>query len=91
MILDTYLLNAQRYKVRIKGKVEQFREKKYHPPLHLDAVAVEKRAFWSPSNIVANFTYFYIYISGDTSLFLLLVPPRPLSTSVPNPWSVDSN
>ena len=27
MVLDTSLLNAQQYKVRIKGKVEQFREK----------------------------------------------------------------
>ena len=27
MVLDTSLLNTQRYKVRIKGKVEQSREK----------------------------------------------------------------
>ena len=27
MVLDTSLLNAQQYKVRIKGKVEQSREK----------------------------------------------------------------
>ena len=27
MILDTYLLNTQQYKVHIKGNVEQFREK----------------------------------------------------------------
>ena len=27
MVLDTYLFNTQRYKVRIKGKVEQSREK----------------------------------------------------------------
>ena len=27
MVLDTSLLNTQQYKVRIKGKVEQFREK----------------------------------------------------------------
>ena len=26
MVLDTFLLNTQQYKVRIKGKVEQFRE-----------------------------------------------------------------
>ena len=36
------------------------------------------------------YIYIYIYISGDSSLFLLLVPPpRTLSTSVPNTWSVD--
>ena len=27
MVLDTYLLNTQHYKVRIKGKVEQSRER----------------------------------------------------------------
>ena len=27
MVLDTYLLNTQQYKVRIKGKVEQSKEK----------------------------------------------------------------
>ena len=27
MVLDTYLLNTQQYKVRIKGKVEQFWER----------------------------------------------------------------
>ena len=28
MVLDISLLNTQQYKVRIKGKVEKFREKK---------------------------------------------------------------
>ena len=27
MVLDTFLLNTQQYKVSIKGKVEQFRER----------------------------------------------------------------
>ena len=27
MVLDTFLLNTQHYKVRIKGKVEQSKEK----------------------------------------------------------------
>ena len=26
MVLDTFLINTQQYKVRIEGKVEQFRE-----------------------------------------------------------------
>ena len=71
MVLDTSLLNAQQYKVRIKGKVEQSREIQYFrlsiiyihtsrmqlgPPLHLGVVAIEKGAFWSPSTTVANFT-----------------------------------
>ena len=42
MVLDTYLLNTQQYKVRIKGKVE------LHSPLYLCVVAIEKGAFWWP-------------------------------------------
>ena len=57
MVLDAALLNIQRYKVRIKGKVEQSRERSSTLPLHLGAVAIEKGAFGSPSTIVANFTY----------------------------------
>ena len=49
MVLDTSLLNTQQYKVRIKGKVEQSRERSSALPLHLGVVAIEKRAFWSPS------------------------------------------
>ena len=56
MVLDTSLLNTQQYKVRIKGKVEQSREKS-SAPLHLGVVAIEKGAFWSPSTTVTNFTY----------------------------------
>ena len=32
MVLDTSLLNTEQYKVRIKGKVEQFREKSSELP-----------------------------------------------------------
>ena len=46
--LDTSLLNAQQYKVRIEGKVEQSRERSSAPP-HLSIVAIEKGAFWSLS------------------------------------------
>ena len=38
VVLDTSLLNTQRYTVRIKGKVEQS-----------SVVAIEKGDFWSPS------------------------------------------
>ena len=50
----TSLLNTQQYKVRIKGKVEQSRERSSALPLHLGVVAIEKGAFWSPSTTVAN-------------------------------------
>ena len=57
MVLDATLLNTQNYKARIKGKVEQFREKSSAIPLHLGVVAIEKGAFGSPSTNVANLLY----------------------------------
>ena len=56
MVLEAALLNTQHYKVRIKGKVEQYREGSSAPPLLLGVVAIEKGAFESPSTTVANFT-----------------------------------
>ena len=53
IVLNATLLNTQHYKVRIKGKVEQSRERN-STPLHLGVVAIEKGAFWSPSTTVAN-------------------------------------
>ena len=50
MVLDVTLLNTQHYKLMIKGKVEG-------PPLHLSVVAIEKRAFGSPSTKVADYTF----------------------------------
>ena len=47
MILDTSLLNTQHYKVQIKGKVEQSKDRTSTLPLHLRAVAIEKGAFGS--------------------------------------------
>ena len=54
MILDAALLNTQYYKVRIKGKLEQSREKSSTPPLHLCVVAIEKGAFRLPSTKATN-------------------------------------
>ena len=64
MVLDSSLLNTQHYKVQNKSKVEQSKEKEWHPPLDLGIVTNEKEAFRSP---VATFTlllhiYIYIYI-----------------------------
>ena len=44
MVLDIYLLNTQQYKVRIKSKIQQSREKN-------GVVAIEKGAFWSASTL----------------------------------------
>ena len=57
MVFDASLLNTQPYKVRIKGKKKQSRERS-STPLHLGVVAIEKEAFWSPSTTVANFTFY---------------------------------
>ena len=54
MVFDAALLNTQFYKIRIKGKVVQPREWRSAFP---GVVAIEKRAFWSSSTKVANFTY----------------------------------
>ena len=58
MVLDSSLLNTQHYKVRIKGKVVQAREKGRAQQLDV----VERGAFWSLSTTVTNFTYFFTYI-----------------------------
>ena len=64
MVLDAALLNTQHYKVRIKGKVEQSRERSSALPQQLGVVAIEKGTFGSPSTKVANFTNFtYSYIN----------------------------
>ena len=60
MVLDTSLLNTQQYKVHIKDKVEQSKEKSISLPLHLSVVAIEKEAFSLPLTTVANFTL-YMY------------------------------
>ena len=50
------LLNTQHFKVRIKGKVEQTRERSSALPCTF-VVAIEKEVNGSPSTTVANFTY----------------------------------
>ena len=56
MVLDTSLLNTYQYKVHIKGKVEQCREKNSDLPY----TSIEKGAFWSPSTTLTNHIYIYI-------------------------------
>ena len=74
MALDTSLLYTQQYKVCIKGKVEQIRERS-SAPLHLGVIAIEKGASWSPSTTVTHFTlltllfhchYYILTWSGST-------------------------
>ena len=53
MVLDTSLLNTQQYKVHIKGKVEQSRERSRALPYACSS-------YWKEILQVANFT-FYLY------------------------------
>ena len=58
IVLDAALLSTQHYKVRVKGKVEQFWERS-STPLHLRVVAIEKGALGLPLTKVTNFTFTY--------------------------------
>ena len=55
MVLNAAFFNIQRYKVRIKGKVDQGKE--LRPPLYLSVLANEKGAFGSSSSRVSKFTF----------------------------------
>ena len=68
MVLETSLLNTQQYKVFIKGKVEQFRERSSALPYTLGVVAIEKGAFRSPLTMFANFTL--LINTTDKRLFI---------------------
>ena len=58
MVLDASLHNTQHYRVRIKGKIEQYREKS-----NALSVAIEKGAFGlSPTRVANLYIYIYIYI-----------------------------
>ena len=63
MVLDTSLLNTQHYKVRIKGKVEQSRERSGAFPDSSVLLANEKGAFGSPLSTVTYFTFSLYFIA----------------------------
>ena len=54
MVLDISLLKTQQYKVHIKGKMEQSRERSSALHYTFGVVAIEKGAFWLPSTAIAN-------------------------------------
>ena len=60
MVVGNSLLHTQHYKVLIKGKVEQYRERSC-PPLHCGVVGTEKGAFGSPSTTVINLLILLIH------------------------------
>ena len=67
MVLDNSLLNTQHYKVRIKGKLEQSRERSRAPPLHLGRSKLSKREpsghprLWSPTLLFTRKEKFHFY------------------------------
>ena len=58
LVFDATLLSTQHYNVRIKSKVEQFRQWMSVLPKDLCVVAIETEAFRSPSNTVPNLIVF---------------------------------
>ena len=71
MLLDASLINAQHYKVCIKGKVGQSRKRSCARHLHLDVVTIEKEDFGSLLTTVANTSSIYVILLS-LSLFLSL-------------------
>ena len=61
MVLDTSLLNTQQFKVWIKGKVEQSRERSLALP-SLGCSSYRKGALGSPSTTVTKFTFTFYFI-----------------------------
>ena len=59
IVLNASLLNTQHYKVQIRGKVEQSRERSCTFPNNLGIVAIEKGALGLPSTAAANLLLFY--------------------------------
>ena len=73
MVLDASLLTTQHYNVRIKGKVEQSRERSSALSLHLGVVAIKNEAFGSLSTTITNCTYLlFVWIQNFPS-------PRPVA------------
>ena len=61
MVLDAALLSTQHYEVRIKGKMEQSRERSSALPHSWGVAANENGALGSPSATVANFITYSTY------------------------------
>ena len=83
MVLYASLLNAQHYKVWIKGKVVQSRERSIALPLHLGVVAIGKEPsghprLGSPILLLLIYGIMYSYliliiIFGITHFYLILM------------------
>ena len=65
MVFDASLLNTQHYKISIKGKVEQSREKNSGLPHTLVLYLLKREPSGRPQLRLASFIYIYIYIYKD--------------------------
>ena len=65
IVLNDTFLNTKHHKVWIKSMWKN-PGKGVVPSPTPNVVAIEKGVFWSPSTLVANFTYIYIYIYAYT-------------------------
>ena len=72
MVLDASLLYTLHYKVRIKDKVEQPKERSNTIPWHVGVVAIGKGTFESPLTTLLIYIYIYIYIYIHIYTLLIL-------------------
>ena len=73
MVLDPSLFNTQDYKVWIKGKVEQSRERSGAPPLYIGVITIEKGALESPQLQSPTLLYFDNHNILRIHLFYILL------------------
>ena len=78
--LDAALLTTQHYKVRIKGKVDQYRELS---SALAGVVAIEKGALWSPSTKVAELYVHKENLASNNMQCLIYYKTKPTKVQ---PW-----
>ena len=80
MVLDTFLLNTQHYKERIKGKVEQSRKRRSALPIHRSS-RYWKRGDWGHLRLRSQtkvlslndiYTYIYIYLCMYVYIYIYI-------------------
>ena len=71
MVLDASLLSTQHYKVRLKGKVAQARERSSALPYTLVLWLSKREPSGRPQTMVANFCidFFYTQLNVETVLY----------------------
>ena len=73
MVLDASLLNTQHYKVWIKGKVEQFRERSGAPPTPWCSSYWKRNLRVTIGYSCQLFFFFFFFFFGDTRVLAINV------------------